>query len=87
MSPRIIFVQNAYLLGLFSGELIFGGAYYWREFCVSKWVALDDRNSLKQLTLTVHGLMFGRAYYWKDTDFRLRFGGLIFGRAYFLRGL
>ena len=24
-------------MGLFSGELIFGGAYYWREFCVSKY--------------------------------------------------
>ena len=27
--------------------LIFGGAYYWNEFCVSKWVGLDDKNSLK----------------------------------------
>ena len=26
------------MLGLFSGELIFGGACYRREFCVSKWV-------------------------------------------------
>ena len=32
--PGLIFVQKAFLLGLFSGELIFGGAYYWREFCV-----------------------------------------------------
>ena len=24
------------------------------------------KNSLKQLTLTVHGLIFGRAYYWKE---------------------
>ena len=31
----------------FRGELIFGGAYYWREFCVSKWVGLDNKNSLK----------------------------------------
>ena len=35
-------------MGLFLGELIFGGAYYWMEFCVSKWVGLDN-NSLKQL--------------------------------------
>ena len=61
------------MLGLFSGELIFGGAYYWKEFCVSKWVRLDNKNSLKQygnslhvkrlkqLALTVHGLIFGRA--------------------------
>ena len=44
----------------FAGELIFGGAYYWKEFCVSKWVGLHNKNglnhyenSLKQLTLTV----------------------------------
>ena len=36
ISPGLIFVQKAFLVGLFSGELIFGGAYYWREFCVSK---------------------------------------------------
>ena len=47
MSPGLIFVQKAFLLGLFSGELSFGGAYYWKEFCVSKWVALDNKNSLK----------------------------------------
>ena len=46
ISPGLIFVQKASLLGLFSGELIFGGAYYWNEFCVSKWVGLDNKNSL-----------------------------------------
>ena len=45
ISPRLIFVQKAFLLGLFSGELIFGGACYWKEFCVSKWVGLDSKNS------------------------------------------
>ena len=40
-----IFVQKAFLLGLFSGELIFGEAYYWREVCVLKWVGLDNKNS------------------------------------------
>ena len=37
------------MLGLFSGELIFGGACCWnrKEFCVSKWVGLDHKNSLK----------------------------------------
>ena len=34
IGPGLIFVQKAFLLGLFSGELIFGGACYWREFCV-----------------------------------------------------
>ena len=45
ISPGLTFVQKAFLLGLFSGELIFGGAYYWKEFCVSKWVWLDNKNS------------------------------------------
>ena len=47
ISPGLIFVLKAALLGLFSGELIFGGDYYWKEFCVSKWVGLDNKNSLK----------------------------------------
>ena len=60
------------MVGLFSGELFFGGAYYWREFSVSKWAGLDNKNmkitrkQLKQLTLAVHGLIFGRAYDRKD---------------------
>ena len=45
ISPGLIFVQKAFLLGLFLGELNFGGAYYWREFCISKWVGLDNNNS------------------------------------------
>ena len=40
MGPRLIFVQKALVL-FFSGEPILGGAYYRREFCVSKWVGLD----------------------------------------------
>ena len=34
-------------MGLFPGELIFGGAYNWKEFYVSKSVGLDNKNSLK----------------------------------------
>ena len=46
ISPRLIFVQKAFLVGLFSGELIFGGASYcWRESCVSKWVGIDNKNN------------------------------------------
>ena len=45
ISPGLIFVQKAFLLGLFLGELIFTGAYYWKEFCISKWVGLDNKNS------------------------------------------
>ena len=44
-SPGLIFVQDAFLLGLFSGEPIFKGAYYWKEFCISKWVWLNNKNS------------------------------------------
>ena len=45
ISPGLIFIQKAFLLGLFSGELIFGGADYWKEFCVTKWVGPDNENS------------------------------------------
>ena len=50
------------MLGLFSGELIFGGAYhYWREFCISKWVGLDNKKSLKQsMGLYLGGLIIRR---------------------------
>ena len=40
ISPGLIFVQKVFLPGLFSGELIFGGACYRKEFGVSKWVWL-----------------------------------------------
>ena len=83
------------LIGL--GELIFGRTYYWREVCISKWIGLDNKSSLrhkdtgcnsqKQLTLTVHRLTFRRAYYWKDICVYdcggLCSGGLIFGGAYY----
>ena len=45
ISPGLIFVQKAFLLVLFLGELIFEGADYWSEFCVLKWVGLDNKNS------------------------------------------
>ena len=45
ISPWLIFVQKAVLLGLFSGELIFRGAYYWKEFCISKWVEFDSKTA------------------------------------------
>ena len=38
-------------------------------------------NGLKQLALTVHGLLFGSLL--SEVFLRLRFGGLIFGRSYF----
>ena len=80
------------MLGLFSGELIFGGAYYWREFCVSKWVGLDNKNSLKhyenslkQLALTVHGVYSGGLIIGRIFASEICFGGgLIFREGLFL---
>ena len=66
------------LLGLFSGELIFGRTYYWKEFCVSKWVDLDDKTASTNSPWTYiwEGLLSKRFLL-------LRFGGIIFWRAYF----
>ena len=37
ISPGLgLYLFKRLFTGLFSGKLIFGGAYYWREFCVSK---------------------------------------------------
>ena len=66
-----------------------------KEFCVSKWVGLHNKNSLKhkdnclkQLALKVQGLTFRRAYNRKDICIcdlgDLGFSeGLIFGGAYY----
>ena len=78
ISPGLIFVQKAVLLSLSSGELIFGGAYYGKEFCVSKWVELDNKTASNNSPW---------AYIWEgllsEGFLRLSFGGLIFGRTYF----
>ena len=78
MMMRLIFVQKAVLLGLFSGKLIFRGAYYWKEVCVSKWVEPGNK------TASTNGPW---VYIWEglllEGFLRLRFGGLIFGRAYY----
>ena len=57
ISPGLIFVQKAVLLGLFSEGLVIG-----RNFAFYNGSGL----TIKQLALTVHGLIFGRAYYRKD---------------------
>ena len=53
--------------------LIFRGAYFWRGLLLegvfafqNGFIGLDNKNGLKQLALTTHGLIFGRAYYRKD---------------------
>ena len=88
ISPGLIFVQKAVLLGLFSGELIFGGAYYWTEFCVSNWVGFDNKKSLKHYENSLKQLKTAST---KSPWDNIREGllsevilrGLIFGRAYF----
>ena len=49
-SGELIFGGAYFWVSLFSGKLIFGGAYYWKEIGVSKWVGLDNTNNLRQLT-------------------------------------
>ena len=91
LSPGLIFVQKSFG-GLNFGELIFGVAYYWREFCVSKWVGFDNKNgskhednsySLKQLktaSLNSPWAFIGEGLLFAGY-LRLRFRGLIFGRV------
>ena len=52
------------MLGLFSGELIFGGAYYWKEFCISKWVGLDNKTTSTNspMGLYLGGLIIRRIF-------------------------
>ena len=78
INPGLIFVQKAFLLGLFSGELIFGVACYRKEFCISKWcgLSLKRASSNSPWPYIREGLL-------SEGYFCLRFGGLIFGRALF----
>ena len=96
ISPGLIFVQNAVLLGLFLGELIFGGACYWKEFCISKWVRLANKNFLKNYENSLKQLKTARtnspwAYVWEGSLSEgflcLRFGDLFSGGLIFLGGL
>ena len=69
------------MLGLFSGELIFGGACYRKEFCISKCVWLVNKTaSCNSLWAYIREGLLSEGY------LHLRFGGLIFGRAYFFFG-
>ena len=61
------------MLSSFLGELVFGGAYYWKEFCVSKWVGLTMKTAStnSQWAYIREGLL-------SEGFVRLRFGGLNF---------
>ena len=95
ISPGLILVQKAFLLDLISGKLIFGWANYWKEFRLSKWNGLDNKNclkhyenSLKQLNTVSNNSPWAyiRESLLSEGFLRLRFRGLIFGRASFLGG-
>ena len=47
ISPGFILIlfKRLFLLGVFSGELILGGACYGKEFGVSNWVWLVNKNT------------------------------------------
>ena len=81
-------------MGLFSGEIIFGGAFYGREFCVSKWVQLDNKNSLRDVDNSLKQLKTANpnspwAYIWEGLlskgYLHLRFEVLIFRREIFIK--
>ena len=76
ISPGLIFVQKAFLLGWFSGELIFGGACYRKEFWFQNGFVSKNSNSNSPWASIREGLLL-------EGYLHLRFGGLIFGRAYY----
>ena len=78
ISPGLIFVQKAFLLGLFLGELIFGGAYYWRDFAFQNGLDLTMKT-----TSTNSPWAYVREGLLLEGYLRLKFRGLIFRRAYF----
>ena len=81
VSPGLIFLQKAVLLSLVSGELIIREAYYWKEFCFSKWVGLDNKNSLKHLKTdsTNSRWAYIREGLLSEGFLHLRIGGIILG--------
>ena len=81
ISPELIFVQKAFSLGLFSGELIFGGACYRRNFAFQNGLGLSIKTASSNSPWAyIREGLFSAGY------LRLRFGGLIFGRAFFWGG-
>ena len=62
ISRGLIFVQKAVLLAYFRARLFSEGLLIRRNFAFQNGLGL----TIKQLALTVHGLIFGRAYYRKD---------------------
>ena len=81
-SPGLIFVQKAFLLGLFSGKLVLEGFIIGGNFAFQNGLDLTIKTaSINCPWAYIREGLFSEGY------LRLRFGGLIFGRAYFLGGL
>ena len=90
ISPGAYMFQRPFLRGLFLEGLIFGGAYLWREICVSKSIglALQLKGNLPFHALFYYRYIFegsfqvqapGGAYIWRsdltDGFLRYKFGG------------
>ena len=75
ISPRAYIFQRPFLRGLFLEGLIFGGAFLWRELCVSKSIGLAFWVARK---FTVFALFYSVF----EGHFQVQApGGLIFGGA------
>ena len=81
ISPGAYIFQRPFLRGLFLEGLIFGGAYLWREICVSKSIGLA-----LQLKVNLPFLLCFTLYLREIFQVQA-LGGLIFGGAYTWRGL
>ena len=76
-SPGAYIFQRPFLRGLFMEGLIFGGAYLWREICVSKSIG-------QALKLEGNLRFFALFYFVFESNFQVQApGGLIFGGACF----
>ena len=71
ISPGLVFVQKAFA-GLifreayFQRGLLSEGVLHFKMGLAYQTAKNIKDNSLKQLTVTIYGLIFGRAFYWKD---------------------
>ena len=78
ISPGLIYFRKRFLMGLYKGGLIYGGAYTWTIFCVSVIVINKYSNSDKQVLIIVIIVINS------DKQVGLYSGGLIFGGGLYL---
>ena len=85
-SPGLIYFRKRFLIGLYKGGLIYGGAYTWTIFCVSNKQVRHKQVSHKQeIEENKHVLSSDYWAYINSGDLYsggLYSGGLIFGWAY-----